>query len=403
MAGLQYTAQSALGSFTANSHVLSVTVPAGLTNAVLLIFKDCNNDLPWTTFTGITVNGTSAGVVAVGDSGSGLANRSIRVWRVNAPTAGTYNISVDFSTSSANGGLLLAAVFDDVSQTTPIADFQATSTGSTATPISRSVTTPAGGYTLAHARALSGSALTPTGAAALIGSASGESAVSVLQNASTMGFSWSGTSPTQASIVALALTPTVTGASAVTLTGPSSGTVGVASSNFTVGANGTITGTVTVTPNDSGDGGTFTPTSVAISSGTPTATFTYTAANAGAPTATINVTDNGGLTDPTGIAFTATLPAATSMTIALKQGDGTTAAASITAIHWAILNAATLGASTAVLASGTTESTDGSGNLVLDLTGLGLSVGAVRYVVTGKSNGTVGANFDGWHGPALAS
>ena len=92
-------------------------------------------------------------------------------------------------------------------------------------------------------------------------------------------------------------------ATATTLSGPTSGTVGVASTNFTVGANGAITGTVTVTPSDGGAGGTFTPTSVAISSGTPTATFTYTAASSGAKT--ISISDNGGLTDASSITFTA--------------------------------------------------------------------------------------------------
>jgi hypothetical protein len=95
--------------------------------------------------------------------------------------------------------------------------------------------------------------------------------------------------------------------------------------------------------------------------------------------------------------------AATSMTIALKQSDGTTAAASITGIEYAILNAATLAAATAILDTGTGESTDGSGNLVLDITGLGLVGGNVRYVLAGKSNGTVGADFDGWQGPATAA
>lgn len=93
------------------------------------------------------------------------------------------------------------------------------------------------------------------------------------------------------------------GATATTLGGPTSGTVGVASSNFTAGANGTITGTVTITPSDGGAGGTFTPTTVNISSGTPTATFTYTAASAGAKT--ISISDNGGLTDATPITYTA--------------------------------------------------------------------------------------------------
>jgi hypothetical protein len=94
---------------------------------------------------------------------------------------------------------------------------------------------------------------------------------------------------------------------------------------------------------------------------------------------------------------------ATGMTVPLKLSDGSTAAASITGIHWKLLNAPTLGAATAVLAGGTAESTDASGNLVLDITGLGLSVGDVRYLVTGKSNGTPGANFDGWQGPVAAA
>ena len=51
-------------------------------------------------------------------------------------------------------------------------------------------------------------------------------------------------------------------ATAITLTNasPNSGPVGVASNNFTVGANGAISGTVVVTPSDGGAGGAFTPT-----------------------------------------------------------------------------------------------------------------------------------------------
>lgn len=98
-------------------------------------------------------------------------------------------------------------------------------------------------------------------------------------------------------------------ATATTLSGPSSGTTGVPSSNFTVGANGTITGTVTVTPNDGGDGGTFAPTSVAISSGTPTATFTYTPASTGVKG--IGATNDGGLSNPTSINYTSNAAAST--------------------------------------------------------------------------------------------
>lgn len=102
-------------------------------------------------------------------------------------------------------------------------------------------------------------------------------------------------------------------ATAVTMTGPTSGTVGSPSTNFTVGANGTITGTVVVTPSDGGAGGTFTPTTVSISSGTPTATFTYTPSSAGAKT--ISVTNNGGLTNPSNITYTATSTAATALSL----------------------------------------------------------------------------------------
>lgn len=92
-------------------------------------------------------------------------------------------------------------------------------------------------------------------------------------------------------------------ATAVTLTGPSSGTVSVASTNFTVGANAAITGTVIVTPSDSGGGGTFTPTTVSISAGSPTGTFTYTPGSIGAKT--ISVTNNGALSNPSTITYTA--------------------------------------------------------------------------------------------------
>lgn len=102
------------------------------------------------------------------------------------------------------------------------------------------------------------------------------------------------------------ITYTVTGgaATAVTMTGPSSGPVSLASSNFTVGANGTITGTIIVTPSSGGGGGTFTPATVSISAGVPTATFTYTPTTTGVKT--ISATNNGGLSNPANLAYTVT-------------------------------------------------------------------------------------------------
>jgi hypothetical protein len=129
-------------------------------------------------------------------------------------------------------------------------------------------------------------------------------------------------------------------ATATTLTGPTSGTNGVASTNFTSGANGTITGTVTVTPNDGGQGGTFTPTTVAISSGTPTATFTYTPASTGVKT--ISTTNNGGLTPASSIAYTSNAAGDTTAPV-LSAPTGTQTGQTT----------ATLGVSTANDANGT--------------------------------------------------
>lgn len=91
------------------------------------------------------------------------------------------------------------------------------------------------------------------------------------------------------------LQPTVTAAENVTLTGPSSGNVASASTAFTVGVDGSPTGTITVTPNDGGAGGSFSPSSVNITSVSLTATFTYTPTTTGART--IALTNNGGLGD----------------------------------------------------------------------------------------------------------
>ena len=109
-------------------------------------------------------------------------------------------------------------------------------------------------------------------------------------------------------------------ATAVTISGPTAGTVSLASTNFTVGANGAIAGTVIVTPSDGGGGGTFAPTTVSVNAGAPTGTFTYTAASIGAKT--IGVTNNGGLTNPGNITYTASagLPYTTINTVDADYG-----------------------------------------------------------------------------------
>lgn len=103
-----------------------------------------------------------------------------------------------------------------------------------------------------------------------------------------------------------------TAATALTLTGPATGTVSTASTNFTVAANGTLSANVIVTPSDSSGGGTFTPTTVTLTSAATSATFTYTP-NATAGAKSITLTNNGSLTNPS--AFTYTTSAAAAGTI----------------------------------------------------------------------------------------
>jgi lysophospholipase L1-like esterase len=97
----------------------------------------------------------------------------------------------------------------------------------------------------------------------------------------------------------------VAAATSYTLSGPANGQPAAASSNFTVAltTSHAVDVAVTVTPSDSGDGGTFTPSTVSLARNTSaaSATFTYTAASTG--TKTISVSDNGGLSDPVSLSY----------------------------------------------------------------------------------------------------
>lgn len=174
----------------------------------------------------------------------------------------------------------------------------------------------ANGFTLLDAVAFSSGVNYGLGASYVI-----QTTAATVSNA-TVVLSWT-TGSQYAIASAVFKAATGSAATATTLTGPSGGINGVASTNFTVGANGTITGTITITPSDGGGGGTFTPTTVNISSGTPTATFTYTPASVGAKT--ISIADNGGLTDATPLTYTVTSAGSpTSGTASLSSATATT-------------------------------------------------------------------------------
>jgi len=120
-------------------------------------------------------------------------------------------------------------------------------------------------------------------------------------------------------------------ATAVSMTGPTTGVTGVASTAFSVGVTplgGAITGTVVVTPSDAAAGGTFTPASVSLTTAAPAATFTYTPSSAGAKT--ISVTNNGALTNPANITYTASAAATAPGAPTIGTATGGDASASVT-------------------------------------------------------------------------
>ena len=193
---------------------------------------------------------------------------------------------------------------------------------------------------------------------------------------------------TTSNVVSAGPFTTTTGSSAtsITMTGPSSGTVSVASTNFTIGADGTISGTIIVTPSDSGAGGTFTPSTVSISSGSPTGTFVYTPVSIG--TKTISVTNNGSLTNPSNISYVVTAGATRTVTLSLTT-DGTNPAANLTGLKWAFFDQVNPGLFTAPTASGTSGTTNSSGIFTVNVTGTTLSAGQIGWLLISDSDGTV--------------
>lgn len=120
-------------------------------------------------------------------------------------------------------------------------------------------------------------------------------------------------------------------ATAYTLSGPASGPIGTAQT-FTVGANGTLAASNTVTIAVSPVSGTITPTSVVISSATPTATFTYNPAVAQAETLTASGTLTSATASFTGTGGTTLTILVNNATLATCFSDG----------NWDAVPAATL-------------------------------------------------------------
>ena len=187
-------------------------------------------------------------------------------------------------------------------------------------------------------------------------------------------------------------------ATALTLAGPSGGVTGVASTNFTVAANGTLATSVIVTPGDGGAGGTFTPTTRTLTSGSTSATFTYTPGSTGAKT--ISVANDGGLTNPGSLTYTvtasATAPGAptgltvgtvTETTVALSWTvPSSTGGASIT--DYVVQHSPTGAGTWTTFSDGTSTGTTATVTGLTALTGYDFRVAAVNSVGTGSYSST---------------
>lgn len=164
----------------------------------------------------------------------------------------------------------------------------------------------------------------------------------------------------------------VTGPTTCTITGPSAGRPGVASSNFTATLDQPATASTVVTFSDAADGGTFSGT-VTIPIGSASGTATYTAASAGAKT--ITATNNQGLTNVGTLTYTAYTLSLTPST----QNAANSVAAPLTATltpSGALTASTTSGTlSTSAPTSGSpftlTTPSSGSGTATVTVNGLG--------------------------------
>lgn len=188
-----------VGSFVENSHTLSVTVPVGA--AALLLGATINRD-NWGQLTSLTVDGVDIIANVAGSTPSGVANRSARWWYLLNPTAGTYNVVWNYTTSSENGGGMVAICVDTIDGATPINDAQQSSTGSGSSPLSNSITTPTGGiaFVAAHADTAQPS---PIGGQTTLGTNEQNHSFSYKADAAAMGVTFTGSPQIAQSVISI--------------------------------------------------------------------------------------------------------------------------------------------------------------------------------------------------------
>lgn len=237
----------------------------------------------------VTPSDGGAGGTVVGNAGATVSiptGSSAGTFIYTAASTGAKTISATNGSSLTNPASLTYTAYSlaIAPSSQSVANSVAASMTATLTGGSGTLAATATGGTLSTAAPTSGTAFTLTTQS----SGSGTDTVTVTHAAS-------------GAIATATVTYSAAAATAFVLTGPAATPVLAASAAYTVLANGAITGTLTVTPVSTVGGDTFTPTTVTISSGSPTATFTITASTAGART----VTTTGTLTTSNGVVTTA--------------------------------------------------------------------------------------------------
>lgn len=150
----------------------------------------------------------------------------------------------------------------------------------------------------------------------------GMSGIAGLLTACGGGGGGTGTAPTVGVAPVTPPAPAVSTATSLTMSGPDTGIVGMASAQYTVALSptgGTVASPVTVTPIDSGGGGKFSPSSIVLSTTTQSAVFTYTPTSVGAKS--VSISNTGGLTNPAALAYTATASTQTTLLVRAKSGS----------------------------------------------------------------------------------
>lgn len=198
---------------------------------------------------------------------------------------------------------------------------------------------------------------------------------------------------------------TTTTPTQATLTGPTSGVTGSASSNFTVTLNSAATSTVTITPTGTNGTVTFIPATPSITAGNTSVTFTATPTSNGAHS--ISIATSPGLTyvgSP--ISYTSSSGGVVATTVSLAiTSDGTTPVTNLNNLKWAFFDQANPSNFTAPTAQGALGGTNSLGVLTLNITGTTLLVGQTGWLTFSDSNGLTTQNpaCKSFSGPVIVS